>query len=168
MTVETLKIENIEFTNYYLINSDILYELQQEKIPFTAISMNNDKVPVRLLERLKLEFVIMAENQEQVKDNYNKLKSLLSIIKPKYTNVAEQYFPDKKNFSGLFEITFAGLPRKKFKLHLTSFSYQFDKELGFVKLSIGKKKKFLPISYTINLEGNLILPIDQNTYIFTD
>lgn len=176
---ELLIINNLKF-KAYLEDSDITYEMKDQQLPFTPTSFNNDSMMLRVMQKAKFSFNVFSENREECKRNYDNLHSLLQIIRPSYSYANDQLAPFFSNVTGYVSLTFKGMPeRDTIPLHLTSFSYSINKELGFVEIprseyimlgegssfsklkEPGFKSKLLPIAYKITLDGKILLNFED-------
>lgn len=175
-----LDINGLSF-KAYLEDSDITYETKDQQLPFTPTSFTNDSMAIRVSEKAKFTFNVYSETRYECVENYKNLQSLLSTIKPSYQYVDEQLVPDARNVTGLVTVKFKGLPvlnRESVTLHLNSFSYTMNKDLGYIhvpksEVSDPNNSKFfeqgnmklIPIGYKISLDGKVLLPFDQTANI---
>ncbi len=165
-----LHINNLSF-KAYLENSDISYETREQQLPFAPVSFTNDTAAIRLLQKAKFTFNVLSEYRSECVENYNNLLALIQSIKPSYTIIDEQYVPDKNNINGYVNLKFDGLPlqQKSVKLHVTQFSYEINKEMGYLQIPekelkhnknpkkfVDGEPKLIPIAYKIDIEGKIL------------
>lgn len=165
----------------YLEDSDITYEIKDQQLPFAPTSFTNDSMAIRVTEKAKFTFNIFSESRDECTQNYRNLNKLLSTIKPSYKYVYDQIAPNTSNVTGFFNIKFKGLPagRDNVTLHLNSFSYNINKDLGYIHVPTaeleenGSKSfyssqgmKLIPIGYKISLEGKILLNFKQTANVY--
>lgn len=164
----------------YLEDSDIIHEMKEQQLPFAPVSFNNDSMALRVTERVKFTFNVFSNTRYECIRNFVSLTNLINEIKPSYKLVFNQYVPLPTNVSGYFKIKFDGFPGRKrdeITVHLTNFSYNINKDLGFIQvpnkeitlresvegernedLYTEGQMKLIPISYKISIEGKVLLP----------
>lgn len=163
-----LSLAGISF-KAYLEDSDMFYEMKDQQLPFAPTSFRNDSAMIRVLERAKFTFNVFSESKTECIENYKNLQKLLINIKPSYGKVYDQYVPANTNITGYFNVKFAGIPRGNIDLHLTSFTYNINKDLGYLEVDNGelskgqKGSKLIPISYKISIEGKVLLEFTETT-----
>lgn len=147
----------------FLEDSDITYDLKEQPLPFAPVSFTNDSMALRVLEKVKFTFNIFSHNEKECIENWDKFKHLRNIIKPRYVLVNEQLVPKIENVTGFIKIIFNGMPhnRSSIDVHLISFSYLINKDLGFLE----KNKNLIPIGFKISLEGKVLLPLSETISI---
>jgi hypothetical protein len=159
----------------YLDESEISYQIMEQSLAYTPLSFVNDKVHTRTTQKVKLKFNVFSEDFEEAQENYDKLHKLLESIKPKFQLIREQYLPDVRNNTGLISVKFKGLPKvsaDKYKdddlvIHLSQFSYEINKELGYIERPIsgggyiGAENRLIPIAYALNIAGQILLPFQE-------
>lgn len=159
----------------YLEESETIHELKEQQLPFAPVTFLNDTMATRLMEKVKLSFNVFSETRAECIDNFNNLKKLINSLKPNYHLIEDQYVPFKDNINGYVSLFFSGLPiHEKVKLHVTSFSYSVNKEIGYIQVpikEIAKKEasayydkggmKLIPLAYKINIEGKSLLDFDS-------
>jgi hypothetical protein len=188
-----------------LENHSVGVQLKEQNLSFTPLSFVNDKVATRTTYSIKLKFNVFSENSEDCFTNYANLHNLLYTIKPKFIFTNEQYLPVTQNNTGLITIKFKGLPAlrsltnkrlpyldpaDRLTIHLTSFSFDINNEMGYYNAPFGKDKikdegdmyfgeenyvindgtnnsRLVPIGYSLNIEGNVLLPFEDTVRIET-
>lgn len=165
-----LHINGLRF-KAYLENSDVSYETREQQLPFAPVSFVNDTAAIRLLQKAKFTFNVLSEYRSECVQNYKNLLKLIQSIKPSYTIIDEQYVPNKNNINGYVSLTFDGLPlqQKSVKLHVTQFSYEINKEMGYLQIPqneldnnknpkkfVNGEPKLIPIAYKIDIEGKIL------------
>lgn len=170
-----LIINNLQF-KAYLEDSDVSYETKDQQLPFTPTSFTNDSMAIRVSEKAKFTFNVFSETRDECIQNYRNLQYLLKIIKPSYRYVNDQIVPESSNVTGFVTLQFNGMPKidkDKVDLHLTSFSYTINKDLGYIHIPVkdlikgesttyaDKDMKLIPIAYKISLEGKILLQFEE-------
>jgi len=166
-----LQINDLHF-KAYLENSDHLFEPVEQKPEFVPTSWNNDAIAIRMIERVAFKFNVFSENRRECIINYRNLIDLIGTLKPAFSQEGDLFLPDKSNLTGYIKVAFKGMPNRNFaNIHLTGFSYDINKDIGFLevpKREINSTKKtsyydnnmkLIPIAYSINIEGKIIQPL---------
>lgn len=170
-----LLINGLKF-KAYLEDSDINHVTKDQALPLAPISFNNDSMATRVNQTAKFTFNVFSETREECVNNFNNLLSIIESIKPLYTIMDDQYVPNSANITGFVSLSFAGMPyksRNAISLHLTSFNYSINKEIGYIQIGkseLGGKParfyeksnmKLVPLAYKLSLEGKVLLPFDE-------
>ena len=173
-----LHINNQSF-KAYLEDSDITYETKDMQLPFAPVSFTNDSMATRVMEKAKFTFNVYSETRKECIDNYNELQTLIKSIKPSYRYIQEQLAPVASNVTGFVNINFIGMPsgRDNITMHLNSFSYTLDKEIGYIQVPVSdlasnkdaesysyydpSGMKLIPLAFKISLDGKILLPFEQ-------
>lgn len=170
-----LLINGLKF-KAYLEDSDINHVTKDQALPLAPISFNNDSMATRVNQTAKFTFNVFSETREECVNNFNNLLSIIESIKPLYTIMDDQYVPNSANITGFVTLSFAGMPyknRNAISLHLTSFNYSINKEIGYIQigkseLAGGQPKfyeksnmKLVPLAYKLSLEGKVLLSFDE-------
>lgn len=164
----------------YLEDSDITYEVKDQQLPFVPTSFTNDSMALRVTEKAKFTFNVFSETRQECVENYINLNKLITSIKPSYSYVFDQISPYLSNVVGYFNINFKGFPdgRDNILLHLNSFSYNINKDLGYIHVPVSEINgnipsyydstgmKLIPIGYKISLEGKILLEFDKTANVF--
>lgn len=164
----------------YLEDSDISYETKDQQLPFVPLSFTNDSMALRVSEKAKFTFNVFSETRSECIQNYRNLNLLLQSIKPSYSYVFDQVAPYISNVTGFFNLNFKGMPdgRDNINLHLTSFSYAINKDLGYVHVPLseidGKEGSFydsagmklIPVGYKISIEGKILLEFNKTANVY--
>lgn len=162
-----LKINGLSF-KAYLEDSDISYEMKDQQLPFVPTSFVNDTMAIRVMQKAKFSFNVFSETRTECVNNWKNLHTLLVKIRPSYAYVRDQLKASPSNVTGFVNVEFKGLPeRNTVTLHLNSFSYAPNKELGYLQVPAdltnnkfykNPEEKFIPIAYKLSLEGKVLLP----------
>lgn len=168
-----LRINGLQF-KAYLEDSDINHVTKDQPLPFAPLSFTNDSMATRLNETAKFTFNVFSETREECINNYKNLLRLIESIKPIYYILDDQYVPSNLNVNGLVQLYFSGMPsRDEVKLHLTSFNYSLNKEIGYIQVPnveindpksasfYNKPMKLIPLAYKVSLEGKVLLPFNS-------
>lgn len=151
----------------FLEESNIIFDIETIDAPIIPVFMNNPTTHTRTLQKATISFSVFPESREECILNYKKLKKLLNAIKPVYGTKGLQLIPHKTLFEGFITIKFSGLfpGKNKTKLKLNTFSYEINKELGYIQVSVdeigsggsgGRGNKMIPVGYNIKLDGDIM------------
>lgn len=143
----------------YLEDSDISYDMKDQALPFAPTSFTNDSMMLRVLQKAKFTFNVIAENPDECVQNYSNLLNLVRAIKPSYATVYDQYVPDPRNVTGYFFLTYYGLPlnRHTVPIHITGFSYAAIKDMGLVEI----QNNLIPVGYKVTIDGKILLSFEE-------
>ncbi len=168
-----LTISGIPF-KAYLEDSQHYFDPIDQKAPFVPTSWPNDSVAIRMMERVKYTFNVFSENRRECVINYRNLYNLIGSLKPAFRNEGGLFLPRKSNLTGYITVGFSGMPnRSSANIHLTAFSYEINKEMGFLQVPTDEIKttkkdkmydtnmKLIPLAYTINIEGKIIQSLEN-------
>lgn len=149
----------------YLKDSDITYQVIDSELPLWSLNFPNGKIANRIVQKLKLTFDVFAEEESEVTKNYSKLETLLKIIKPIYYPSVDGYAHTHQNNAGYFMVECETLPIDgPFKLNLTNFSYEINKDFGY----LNKNNTLYPISYRISIDGKILQDLSSTINISVD
>ena len=169
-----LRINGLSF-KAFLEDSDINHVTKEQPLPFSPLSFVNDAMATRLNETAKFTFNVFSETREECITNYRSLLALIQSIKPIYYILDDQYVPSNSNVTGLVNLSFLGMPsRNSVDLHLTSFNYSINKEIGYIEIPLSEISntnnpsfydqsgmKLVPLAYKISLDGKVLLPFNS-------
>ena len=169
-----LRINGLSF-KAFLDDSDINHVTKDQPLPFSPLSFVNDSIATRLNETAKFTFNVFSETRQECVNNFKSLLALIQSIKPIYRILDDQYVPSNSNVTGLVNLSFLGMPsRSNIDLHLTSFNYSINKELGYIEIPFSEISnpdnpsfydkagmKLVPLAYKISLDGKVLLPFDS-------
>lgn len=175
-----MDIENIQIsepkTNKQIVfkgfikESEISYTMVNIDIPFPSVNFLSKSIPNRIIRKIKFSFDVISSDKPECIKNYERLDMLGKFIKPSYIKQipgTDLYLYDNINTSGLIDIHFNGFVlennNETIRTIVTNFSYDINKELGFIEHLYGKDgKTLIPIGYSINIEGKISeAPIDN-------
>ena len=176
-----LKLNGYNF-KAFLEDSDINYETKDQQLPFAPISFTNTSVATRVNQTAKFTFNVFSETRYECITNFKNLMALVRSIKPIYNIIDDQYVPSSANITGFVTLGFSGMPyndRESINLHLTSFNYSINKEIGYIEIpkseidSPSESKwfdtggmKLIPLAYKLSLEGRILLQFDDTVRRF--
>lgn len=181
--VKFTKVGNIGATpiafKAYLEKSEITFTPEDIQLPVSPAAAENDKQTIKLIHNVSLTIKVFSENLQEARNNYIKLKNLIDSIKPKYTLFEGDLIPDRNNILGLLQVDFAGLPltKQNLKIHLQSFSYIINKELGYIespkvsatenkdKLYVASGMELIPLGFDISIVGRINFNLNDTAKI---
>lgn len=158
-----LEINSIKF-KAYLEDSQESFDIKNVNVP--AVSPRDfiaNVITTKVLKKVKFVFNVMSENYGECLKNYENLAKLITSLKPKYTYEDSQFLPDTTNLYGNTKVNFAGFPGSstEIDLQITNFSYEINKEIGFIRYN----KKIIPLAFKISIEGRRIQPFEDQVRI---
>lgn len=155
----------------FLEDSDITYDMKDQTLPFAPTSFNNDSMMLRVLQKVKFTFGVFSEDRDECIRNYKNLLNLITMIKPSYAQVYDQYAPYPSNVTGYFFVKFKGLPltQDTVAIHITNFAYTFNKDAGYLQVEPAEinNNKLIPLAYKLTIEGRVLLNFDQTANVTT-
>lgn len=174
-----LIINNLHF-KAYLEESETMFETKDQTLPFAPLSFTNDSIATRLTEKARFKFNVFSESRGECIQNFNNLLALIKSVKPSYQIVEDQYVPFTSNVTGFVDLFFSGMPlRDNVKLHLNNFSYNINKDLGYIQVPRAEianfenasfyepgQMKLIPLAYSINMEGKVLIPFEQTATVY--
>ncbi len=121
----------------YLEKSDVQVKFIDETLKYTPLGYTNNTMITKVSYIVDFSFNVLAENEEEVVQNYIYLHKLFNMIKPTYNVKNGQYIADPKNIFGNVRLAFSGLPKltksaNSVDLYVTNFGYQINKDMGFI------------------------------------
>lgn len=176
---ESYLANSLRFKSYIEDASEqfIISESPLQAAPLAAIA---ETIVTKLGRKIRLVFNVLAEDRKEAYNNYKKLLSLINYLKPMYFQIGKELVPANKNIFGVVHLQFAGLPilRENQLITPTSFSYEINKDLGYIHMPFEDKYKeeivsdtnmtLVPIGYKITFEGKVNLNIYDTAQIDTE
>lgn len=145
-----LDINGIKFKSF-IEECQETFEFKEANLSYLSVNEQNNFLTTRIVNKVKFVFNVYSDSEEEMKTNVANLASLKNSLKPIYVISEGSYYPYSLNFIGHIKIQFPGLfTTRTFKeLHLLNFSYEINKETGFLEL----ENRLNPISYRVSIEG---------------
>lgn len=161
----------------YLEDHSVQYQIVEQQLQYAPLSFVNDKVHMRTNQTISMRFNVFSEDLAEAQSNYDKLHKLVEWIKPTYGYRMGQYIANVENNTGIIGVKFAGLPKvhssnDELKLHLTSFTFSVNKEMGYIETEYVDSRVenviqdgLVPIAYTLEIGGRILLEFKETARI---
>lgn len=164
----------------YLEESKVQIKTLDTNIQYAPLNFTNNTQFLKTQYSVDFSFNVFAEDREEAAENYDKLHSLLNIVKPNYKFTNNQYLPMAGNIFGLIQIQFSGLPKLSkndaLDIYVTNFAYNINKDMGYLQmpyapnnqtpdrsqLYVSGSNVLIPIAYRLDISGRVLLPLEES------
>jgi len=188
---------NFSVTHDGVVEFDSFLEDASEQISLVETQLNavpirttTDTILNRFKKNIKLVFSVYSNNREEAVENYKKLFTLKSYMKPMYDQKNGQFVTTSKNLFGIVRVHFPGLPSLEeedgARIMPTNFNFEINKDMGYIiaprstnsetfnkdgyiynkfEKEDGETLGLVPIAYKVVFEGRVLLEFDETATI---